>query len=239
VRSALSPPIVEFFDGGAFVKWRHALVGLVVLLFVLGVGAAIGLQEPPPPTVFTGHVDIGTGADGKLLILIDIDTAGQPADGLVDQVFRLQSAAFVNYSGPATVTYVRGRVTVQMSPTGGWVFTVIGRQLPPPDSGLTAYQVSGIVRMWGSTVHQSPTTLFATLSSTNCSKTSSLAASSLNVDSGDPSCKKCQTGGPGVMGCSMDCGGGSSCSADCDSDTYACCSCSSGCGCCGNSEAHH
>jgi hypothetical protein len=213
---------------------------LAVVLLVLGVRAAIGLQEPPPTLVLTGHVDVATGADGKLLVLIDLDTPTQPADRVVDHVFRLQNAALVNYSGEATVTYVRGRLTVQVGTDSGWAFTVTGRPLPPPDTPLVDYKVSGIAHMWGAAIRQSPETLFSTLSLSSCTKT---AGGTLSGGGGDPSCKNCQTGGPGVQGCSMNCGGGNSCSADCDEDLYACCNCPSGCGCCGggieNGSAHH
>ncbi len=237
---ARPPPSAAVFDGGALVKRRYAAAALLVLLLLAGVRMAVGVQDPPPTLVVTGHVDIGTGADGRLLLLVDGVAPHQPADGLVDHAFRLQNAPFVNYSGPATVTYVRGRVTVQVGSKSGWAFTVIGRPLPPPDDSLVPYAVSGISHMWGAAVHQAPDVVFANLSSGTCSSTT-VDAGSLSAGD-DPACKDCQTGGPGVQGCSMDCGG-SSCSADCADYQYACCNCPTGCGCCGNGyelgSAHH
>ena len=240
--AALSPFTGGNFDGGARVKWRYAVVALVLLLLA-GARAAIGVpQDPSPSQEFTGHVDIATGPDGRLLVLIDVETSSQLSDGLVDQVFRFQEAPALTYSGPATVTYVKNRVTVQVTPESGWVFTVAGWPMPPADTAFTEYHVKGIARLWGDAIHKSAATLFATLSSSTCSKTTLQGGGGLPASAGDPSCKNCQTGGPGVSGCSMSCSDGSSCSADCDDTTFACCNCPSACGCCSNSEggsAHH
>jgi hypothetical protein len=224
------------------VKWRYAIVALILLLLA-GARAAIGVpQDPSPSQEFTGHVDIATGPDGRLLVLIDVETSSQSSDGLVDQVFRFQEAPALTYSGPATVTYVKNRVTVQVAQESGWVFTVGGWPMPPADTAFTEYHVKGIARLWGDTIHKSAVTLFATLSAVKCSKPAGKGFSPLSADDGGPACKNCQTGGPGVSGCSMSCSDGSSCSADCDDTTFACCNCPSACGCCSNKEggsAHH
>jgi len=226
------------------VKWRYAAICLVVLL-VATVRVAVGVpQSPAPSLTLTGQVDIAMGPDGKLLVLVDEATASQPSDGLVEHAFRLQGAEPLAYSGHATVTYTRGRLTVQMSETSGWVFSVAGRALPAPDAGLTAYSVDGMAHSWGEAVHTSPATLFSTFSAGSCSKTttSSVSAGAMLASEGDPACKNCQAGGPGASGCSIDCDGGSSCDADCGSDSFACCSCPMSCGCCSNKEiggAHH
>jgi hypothetical protein len=206
---------------------------------LVAVRVAIGV---PQTLTFTGQVDIAMGPDGKLLVLIDEGTATQPNDGLVDQVFRLQEAPSLTYSGQATVTSVRGRLTVQIAPNSGWIFNIAGRALPPPDLALTAYDVQGIARMWGDDIHKSPATLFSTLSSGTCSKATSQAGGALAQSESGPNCRDCQAGGPGSSGCTIDCGGGSSCEADCPSDSFACCSCPHSCGCCSAQEhgaAHH
>lgn len=222
-------------------KWRYAIVVLLLLLLA-GARAAIGVpQDPSPSQEFTGHIDIATGPDGRLLVLIDVETSSQPSDGLVDQVFRFQEAPALTYSGPATVTYVKNRVTVQVAPESGWVFTVGGWPMPPADTAFTEYHVKGIARLWGDTIHKSAVTLFATLSSTTCSRPASLFGA-LSAESTEPGCGNCATGGPGVSGCSMSCSDGSKCSADCDDTTFACCNCGGTCGCCPNKEggsAHH
>jgi hypothetical protein len=155
---------VALFDGGAFVKWRFAVIVLVVL-FTAAVRVAVGVPQTPAPSLtVSGQVDIAMGPDGKLMVLVDEATASQPSDGLVEHAFRLQGADSLTYSGQATVTYTRGRLTVQMAADTGWVFSVAGRTLPPPDPGLTAYTVGGIAHAWGEAVHTSPATLFSTLS---------------------------------------------------------------------------
>jgi len=223
------------------VKWRF-LVAVVAIALLAAVRAQMGaLQELPPSLVLTGHVDVAMGPDGRLLVLVDVETPSQPSDGLVDEVFRLQGAPALAYSGPATVTYVKNRLTVEVGPDSGWVFTVAGRTLPPPDLALTPFQVTGLAHMWGPAIHQSPATLFATLSSNTCSKSTSQTGGMLALDEGDP-CKNCQVGGPGAPGCDINCGGGSSCEADCGEGSYACCSCPTACGCCADIEgaaAHH
>ena len=223
-------------------RWRYAVAVVVVVLLAAFRAAILIPQDMPPPLVLTGHVDIAMGPDSRLLVLIDVETPSQPSDGLVDQVFRLQGAPALAYSGPATVTYVKNRLTVEVGPDSGWVFTVAGRTLPPPDLALTSFQVTGLAHMWGEAIHKSAATLFFTLSSSTCSKTASQTGDMLALDEGDPPCENCQVGGPGAPGCSIDCGGGSSCSADCADDQFACCKCPNGCGCCANIEggsAHH
>ncbi len=223
-------------------KWRYA-IGVLVLLLLAAARVAVGVPQTPAPSVtFTGQVDIAMGPDGKLLVLVDEATAGQPSDGLVDHAFRLQGADSFAYSGHATVIYTRGRLTVQLTESSGWVFTVSGRTLPPPDPGLTAYTIDGIAHSWGETIHTSPATLFSTLSSGSCSKSTSQADATLSMSQADPGCKSCEAGGPGASGCSINCSGGSSCEADCGPDSFACCSCNGICGCCSNREgggAHH
>jgi hypothetical protein len=226
------------------VKWRYAVIVLVVLLLA-AVRVAVGVpQSPAPSLTLTGQVDIAMGPDGKLLVLVDEATASQPSDGLVEHAFRLQGAESLAYSGHAIVTYTRGRLIVQMSETAGWAFSVAGRTLPPPDPGLTVYTISGIAHLWGEAVHTSPATLFSTFSAGTCSKTTfnSLSGGAMLAAEADGGCKDCQAGGPGASGCSIDCDGGASCEADCGSDSYACCNCQGACGCCSNKEiggAHH
>jgi hypothetical protein len=181
------------------------------------------------------------GPDGKLLVLVDEATASQPSDGLVEHAFRLQGAEPLAYSGHATVIHTRGRLTVQIAEDTGWVFTVAGRTLPPPDPGFTAYTINGIAHQWGEAVHASPATLFSTFAAASCSKTtaSSSIIQPLLAPAGD--CKNCEAGGLGASGCSIECGR-SSCEADCGPDSFACCNCTGYCGCCDNAEAggaHH
>ena len=218
-------------------KWRYAVAALVVVLALVGVRGAMGVPQPGSPSqVYVGHVDMATGLDGRLLVLIDLDTPGQPGDGLVEQAFRLQGAPALTYSGPATVTYIKNRVTLEVRPGAGWVFTVKGWPMSPPDQTLTASQVQGITHLWGNDYHQSPATLFSTLSARTCSSGTTQTFGALASPSSDDGCKNCSTGGPGVSGCSSSCSAGSSCSADCDDESYACCSCG-GCGCCSKREA--
>ena len=220
-------------------KWRYAMVAFA-FLSLAGARAAVGVpQDLSPSREFTGHVDIATGEDGRLLMLIDVETSSQSSDGLVDQVFRLQEAPPLTYSGQATVTYVKNRVTVQNAEGGGWVFTVAGWPMPPAETGLTEYHVLGVARLSGDRIHKSAATLLATLSSTTCSSPASPFFGALSAASA-PGCGKCATGGPGVSGCSVSCSDGR-CEADCGADSYACCNCSGTCGCCSSPEgsAHH
>ncbi len=225
-------------------KWRYAVLVLVVLSTV-AVRVAVGVPRTQEPSLtLTGQVDIALGPDGKLMVLVDEASATQPNDGLVDHVFRLQGADALAYSGQATVTSVRGRLTVEFASGSGWVFTVAGRTLPPPDPGLTAYTVGGIAHQWGESVHQPPATLFSTLSAGTCSQAagSSLSFGVATLD-GDPACKNCASGGAGSTNCAITCDGGSSCETDCGSDSFACCSCPGACTCCSLREVggggHH
>lgn len=225
-------------------KWRYAVIVLVVLL-AAAVRVAVGVPHASVPSLtLTGQVDIAMGPDGKLLVLVDEATAHQPGDGLVEHAFRLQGADSLAYSGHAIVVYIRGRLIVQMSETTGWVFSVAGRVLPPPDPGFSAYTINGIAHSWGEAIHMSPAALFSTFAAAACSKTTTSSPSGgvILASEGDPGCKNCQAGGPGVSGCSINCGGGSSCESDCDADSFACCNCPAGCGCCSNQEGgggHH
>jgi len=224
------------------VKWRYAAIGLVVLLMAT-VRVAVGVPQTSAPSLtVAGQVDIAMGPDGKLLVLVDEATAGQPSDGLVDHAFRLQGADALAYSGHATVTYTRGRLVVQMSETAGWAMSVAGRTLPPVDPGITAYTVSGIAHQWGHAVETSPATLFSTFAAASCSKTTTSSSAGGMMLESEGGCKDCEAGGPGASGCSINCEGGASCEADCGSDSYACCNCQGACGCCSNKEiggSHH
>jgi hypothetical protein len=218
------------------VKWRHAVIGLVVLL-TAAVRVAVGIPQTPAPSLtLTGQVDIALGPDGNVLVLVDEATAGNPSDGLVEHVFRLQGADSLAYSGPATVTYTRGRLTVQTTGDTGWAFNIAGRTLPP-DPGLTPSAVTGISHSWGENVHQSPAALFSTLSATTCSNatTRALRFGTSSLD-GDPTCRNCQGGGLGADSCAVDCDGTSPCDVDCGSGTFACCNCPGDCHCCGDRE---
>ncbi len=227
-------------------KWRYALV-VVLLLSLAAARAAVGVFAAPVPSVtYTGQVDIAMGPDGRLLVLVDEGTASKPGDGLVEQAFRVQGAPSLAYSGTAMVTQTRGRLAVHIGADAGWVFNIAGRDLPPPDLALTAYTVSGISHLSGDAIHQSPATLFSTLSSGSCSpvgaQPTSTFAGTIALADGDLDCRNCQAGGPGLQSCSINCGGGSSCDADCDADSFACCSCPFACGCCSTKEgigAHH
>ena len=203
-------------------KWRYAIIVLILVLLA-AVRVAVGVPQDPPVT-YTGQVDIALGTDGKLLILIDEGTPAQPNDGLVEHVFRLQQAPSLAFSGYATVTSIRGRLTVQIGPDSGWIFNVAGRTLPPPDLALTAYDVMGIAHISGPDIHKSPATLFSTLSSGTCAASSLKTQGSLAMDDGAGGCKNCQAGGAGASGCGIDCGDGSTCDADCSAGSFACCS---------------
>ncbi len=228
--------------GGAVVKWRYALIASVILsLAGVGVRIAGGIpREQPRSLVLTGRIDIGMGADGRLLLLVDIDSGTQPADGLVEHAFRLQGAPALTYSGPGTVTYIRNRVTVRVADSDGWVFTVTGWPMSPPDSALTAYGISGLAHMWGASIHEPADMLFTTLPSTTCSAASSLGVT-IQGGTGDPNCQNCTSGGQGVSSCSIDCTN-SLCEANCMNGSYACCTCGGYCGCCANqidAAPHH
>jgi hypothetical protein len=179
-----------------------------------------------PPVALWGRVDLVSGPNHTLLVLVDQGTPDSPPDGLVDLAFRLQHAPSVTFSGYATVAAVKNRVSVMVDDQIGWVFTVAGRTAPvlAAEVFLPHYDVLGLSRFWGTTVNLPPTALaLQLLSGGTCG---------LGGSDGGVRCDSCEVGGPGFTSCSMPCGGGT-CWAECADNQYACCNCPMGCGCCG------
>jgi hypothetical protein len=189
-------------------------------------GRSSASPQDPPPFVVWGRVDVVSGPNQTLLILVDQETGDHPADGVVDLAFRLQQAPAVTFSGHATVTYVKNRVAIAVTDQVGWLFTVAGRvaQAVPSDGVLREYEVLGLSRFWGQSVQTTPAVLAERLLSRFC------GADPLTAG-GSPLCEECEVGGPGVRSCSIDCGD-DSCGADCADNQFACCNCPLGCACC-------
>ncbi len=202
---------------------RGSALFVVVLLFA-GLSGGPALPEDPALTL-TGDVHILTAPDG-MTTSVTVDVRGQTdfPDGVVDHAFRLQhkSSQTLEYDGPATISYIKGRLTVRPDDGETWVFRVA----TAVDTAATASDsvkvtVAGLSHHWGKAIHRSAVEVAAGLLSGGCS-----------LAGGDPSCDKCEAGGPGAEGCGVECGGGSGCSVSCGPGSMACCSCGIGCQCC-------
>jgi hypothetical protein len=208
------------------VALRGALVAVVLALTLFPISShSRSLHQDQPALALSGRVDMVTGPNHTLLILVDQDTAAQPTDALVDLAFRLQRAPSVTFTGYATVTYVKNRVSVIVDNQTGWVFTVAGRIAPAVEAEafLPHYEVLGLSRFWGMSVNATPAVIAAQLlSGGSCGQTPTSVG---------PKCGSCEVGGPEWTSCSMPCGEGT-CEAHCADNQFACCNCPFGCGCC-------
>jgi len=202
-----------------------SLFAVIVVVLIAGVVGRPARQEESA-LALTGDVRIVTAPDGKTTA-VTFDGGEQmfAADGVVDHAFRLYHRASQGlvYDGPATIEYVKGRLTVRPTDRAAWVFFVADDKtaaLEPAFNG-TSLMVTGLTHHWGRATHRSPDDVAAGLLAAPCSR----------LD-GDPACEDCEAGGPGATGCGVECDGGSGCSAKCGDDSMACCSCAHGCGCC-------
>jgi hypothetical protein len=204
---------------------RTALFAILLsLAFLPSPGRHVRAQDPAP-LVLSGDVQIVSGPNRTLVVLVDQDDADHLVDGLVDFAFRLQGALSLTFAGRATVTYVSNHVSVAADDGTGWLFMVAGRTTVAQEHEalLPQYEVLGLSRFWGADVHTTPSALATRLlSGASCARGT--------VD-GIPPCDSCQAGGPGFTSCSIPCGGGT-CGAECADNQFACCNCPLGCGCC-------
>jgi hypothetical protein len=187
-----------------------------------------------PPLVMKGLVEISSSLGGPVTtVTMDLGQELHSPDGIVDQAFRVQQldAAFVRYSGPATVTYSKTALVVETADHGSWVFALPGATTPVPVSASAVYYLAiGISRFQGARINRSSSEVTSTLLTTGCG----LSA----IGGADPLCSgTCPGGGAGTDGCSISCGLEGGCNANCMAGSHACCSCVNGCGCCPDKES--
>jgi hypothetical protein len=201
------------------------LLAIVALL----IGGLSGGPAVPDDSAFTatGDVHILTAPDG-MTTAVTVDVGGQSLlpDGVVDHAFRLQhkSSKTLEYDGPATISYIKGRLTIRPDDGEPWAFrvaTVADISAPAIASTDAAIVVMGLSHHWGKAIHRSSVDVTVSLLSAGCS-----------LDGGDKTCEKCEAGGPGAEGCDVECEGGSGCSVSCGAGSMACCTCGVGCRCC-------
>ena len=207
---------------------RVALFAVAVVLL-----AAVGLMSRPtqldqPPLKVTGDVQMVTSADGLTTVVsVDIGTAKNPPDGVVDHAFRLQHKVeqALAYDGEATVEFTGSALRIEPKEGLGWLMVVTGKwaALNAFDAVEPWVEVIGLSHHWGSRIQLSHDAVAELLLATTC-----------RADGGDPACENCETGGAGAEGCGIECGGGDDgCSTTCGGgSSFACCTCSTGCGCC-------
>lgn len=202
---------------------RASVMSAVVVVGLLCLSGSVRSGRQEASLVLTGQVRVTSSLDGGATV-VSIDTGNRP-DGLVDHAFLVQTGApfRLDVMAPGIVTFTKGRLSVAVKGSIGWVFSVPGKDAEPFSlSGDSAgVPVNGLSHYWGRWVGTSHDELAARLFSPPCSPALQQAGG----------CSDCETGGPGTSGCSRSCGSGE-CSADCVGGQYSCCSCSSGCRCC-------
>jgi hypothetical protein len=205
------------------------LLAVVVLVVLALPFAARGFQSSRRTTlVLAGHVTLSTSADGRItLVTVDLDTPAVPADGAIDQAFRIQHlrVASTESAGQGYVVFQDGGLRVSTSDVKV-AFAPLRKSEAGVTSGETSevHAVAGITRFWGPAVRIPHVDLAARLLRPDCSV-------SLARMEGVGSCESCAGGGAGVPACIIDCGD-ALCEPTCGEGYYACCNCSGFCGCC-------
>jgi len=223
--------------------------GVVLLLAVVGCSDVPTRQEHPIPTPEAERAalnvragDVGQPFEGDayfgrvpernvVFIALDGGDRRQAPDGVVDQVFVLQSDAFLGGVIPGRVSgvqmlYTRGSVLVRGRGAGFPVrFTVAGKE-PVAVAGARPldWRGYGLSRRIGQWPLVEGVPLVKALGS---------ALASCSQGEGEVRVMSiCDSGGAGSTGCSTSCAGGGSCSVSCGQGYYSCCqvaSCSCTC----------
>ncbi|HKP74693.1 MAG TPA: hypothetical protein VJT67_04085 [Longimicrobiaceae bacterium] len=166
-----------------------------------------------------------------VFVALDGGDRGQAPDGVVDQVFVLQSDAYLPGVLPGKVpgvglVYTRGSVLVQGRGAGLPVrFTIAGREPVVMEGTRPADWLGyGLSRRTGQWPVGEGVPLLEALRS---------ALASCSRGEGEVQVMSfCDSGGRGSTGCSTSCGGGGSCSVSCGAGYFSCCragSCSCTC----------
>lgn len=130
---------------------RGVLLAALICIFTVA-GQPADRAEAGRQEWLTGDVVVQSDAGLETIVVtVDVDAVGEPADGSVDSAFRIQQpSVLIDYQGPARVGYALGELVIEPldGATQGFGFRVAPANGGTLSNGSLATAV-GIARFWG------------------------------------------------------------------------------------------